>query len=556
MPMRRGMGNACPSCGQVDSVQRVRAAYEEGMSASVTSGTTLSTGSVHDTHGRRVGSTTSVDYTSLTTSTQSRLSMSLTPAKRPLSLTEVRVWFGWAVMTIALLDLLYVIWSIVESIRESLAITGPSIQLWGNVTLAGIALMVVGNTLRDMTSNERLAVERDRTIWHNAAEIWNGSYYCHRCGGVFAPGWSALVDPYQMNAYLLEVAEWQVGPPDPNLANDRRLRWVLPTVVVASVALLAVAENRVPAVDGRPGVHLVARATAIASVASATVLPSPLPDLVAAAAPASLWTEAPQATQTPLRAPAMVPSSKLAATATERATPTMGPTATAASSANVSFNTTKQEAVDAPAPTDGQSVTNATKAPTITATTVVKPTATPLPRPTFTPSPAPLVEVPSIRNVPFDVANAELKRLGFKVVEYKVGWDTMPGDVTGYTPNVQFLPAGSEITVEVSVGEPPFPGTMKLYLSPREITQSSLPVSGTYNIRLMVVGPPNSALTVTIEYSYKRIGLSPPPAIRAKTGPDGTWRTTASLPVQAVSTGIVIYASASGESDSAQLIAS
>lgn len=162
----------CPTCGQMDMVQKVSAIYSTGISSGSFAGPSTGAALMADGTATLVGGITSLKGTS-----QTALSRRLAPPEQPTYRP-----FSWFAVCIALVSFL---------IAMPFAFLGIILQsgsdlfvalLFGSIGVGIIYAAYAG------VNNRKASARAAMPIWNKAMERWYALYYCARDDIVFVPG--------------------------------------------------------------------------------------------------------------------------------------------------------------------------------------------------------------------------------------------------------------------------------------------------------------------------------------------------------------------------------
>jgi len=206
--LRRGtMSNhnlSCPSCGQVDQVQKVSAVVEGGTSTGAFTGTNQSAGY---TFGRGGGVTVEGGTTTLTGTSRTQLAQRLALPSKPIrhAPTSVVSMVVWAVIAAGGGLLLWL--NVYTQIHNSDGSTDPSI-FWALYIISGIMIgapAIRFCVLPGQYKRDAVRVQKGLPIWNRAYSKWVHLYYCHRCDGIFVQGRENLYPTKSIKSYLSDV---------------------------------------------------------------------------------------------------------------------------------------------------------------------------------------------------------------------------------------------------------------------------------------------------------------------------------------------------------------
>lgn len=160
------MNNApvCPSCGQLDSVQKVSALYNQGVSSQ----------SVELRHPTG----TAKGYVTSTTN----LSAYLSPPQKPSLTNFYGGIFAGVLMGVVIIGILL-------SPRESFSFT---IVIFGAVSVFSFVYAAVEKKRYDSTLPQ----------WEHAQRKWGSVFYCARCDGVFTKQENSLISISRFRQWL------------------------------------------------------------------------------------------------------------------------------------------------------------------------------------------------------------------------------------------------------------------------------------------------------------------------------------------------------------------
>ncbi len=190
---------SCPSCRQVDQVQKVSSVVEGGTSTGAFTGTNQSAGY---TFGRGGSVTVEGGTTTLTGTSQTQLAQRLAlPPKPTFSILSDT----GAVLTVilALGGAICLFFGIIGDDPTD----GFYIAYW--LRLIGIGAIVLAVLwvclIYRHSVKAHAAVRRTTPVWERAAAIWVRLYYCHRCDGIFVQGRESLYPTKSIKSYLSDV---------------------------------------------------------------------------------------------------------------------------------------------------------------------------------------------------------------------------------------------------------------------------------------------------------------------------------------------------------------
>lgn len=186
---------ACPECGQVDAVQKVRSVVEAGTSTGTYAGESRGIGYIVGMYGGG-GVTMMQGRVALSGGSQTLLAQRLSLPSAPTraaghSLSEVfwvLVWTG--------------IGGVVLYYNATDTPGLPGYIGGGVMFFLGVLFLCMAY---DDVQEASRRYEQMTPVWNRAAAIWEHLCYCHRCDGIFLPSTARLYPPESIQQYLLDV---------------------------------------------------------------------------------------------------------------------------------------------------------------------------------------------------------------------------------------------------------------------------------------------------------------------------------------------------------------
>lgn len=154
----------CPHCQQIDQVQKISAIYSAGLSTSHVTGH-LSTG----------------DSVQLKRQNQTYLSKKFKPPKKPEAEITTEGVLG-CLGIILIFSAILAIYSIVINNSDLLVLTAL-------ILVHGVPVLTIYYIVWRMRNRHvvKPTLQERLSHWQELCNIWNGTYYCHRCHIVYHP---------------------------------------------------------------------------------------------------------------------------------------------------------------------------------------------------------------------------------------------------------------------------------------------------------------------------------------------------------------------------------
>ncbi len=157
----------CPHCQQIDQVQKISAIYSAGLSTSDVTGH-LDT----DLIGTKV---------KLKGQNQTELSKRFKPPEKPKETITNEQVLGCAGVVVISSAILTIFFLIINSVL--FVVTGI---IFGYVSIAFIIVFPIW-WVRYRRMPKPPSLQKRLSHWQELCNIWNGTYYCHRCNIVYHP---------------------------------------------------------------------------------------------------------------------------------------------------------------------------------------------------------------------------------------------------------------------------------------------------------------------------------------------------------------------------------
>ncbi len=231
MSQHRPEALACPSCHQVDQVQKVSVVHESGIS---TNRYSAQTGGAAYSFGRGGGWTVGGAQTSGTARSQTTLSQRLAP---PAQRTSTGIdngclaisCSGWMLLVLIAIAAMSGLSSLTHGGAGGVggALVGIGAAAFLGLLFTRREFSVTRNTLRGIDTRRREALYKS---WQSARERWQRLYYCHRCDQVFFPGETLSTPASQMESLLYQSDEHVLGTITPSKARSMEWEWWMDSV--------------------------------------------------------------------------------------------------------------------------------------------------------------------------------------------------------------------------------------------------------------------------------------------------------------------------------------
>lgn len=182
--------NTCPSCQQIDGVQKVSAIVDAGKQTATNRGS---------------------GWVGLESTSWSSTTTSSTDLAEKLAIASPQRMGGFLQIVVVIVFLVawyFVFMSAVDALptpmtTEEAAEVNPLVQIF--VPLYGLCFVPL--LLAGFVIFRRRAYKAKVTEWQSRKNIWNRLYYCHRCDNVYAPGLKRTVPPAHTEAFVEDLNE-------------------------------------------------------------------------------------------------------------------------------------------------------------------------------------------------------------------------------------------------------------------------------------------------------------------------------------------------------------